>query len=252
MHWSAPAFGLGVYAVALVALAPATLIDARLQAASEGRLRLAEARGSLWSGAAWIEIRDAQGRAGVAKRLRWRVPPRSLLRGRLLAEVELDRDAKPFPVAISFSRIDIADAGVSVPAAVLGLGAPRLAALRLTGEMRVKVPRLSFERGQMQGDATLQWRAAGSALTPISPLGDYEVRFKAAGPAVHAALRTLEGPLQLDGKGTWSDGAPPSYLVTALVPAQHREQLAPLLGLIAVERGAGRFELSSSKMAFGP
>jgi general secretion pathway protein N len=175
-----------------------------------------------------------------------------LLRGRLLAEVELDRDAKPFPVAISFSRIDIADAGVSVPAAVLGLGAPRLAALRLTGEMRVKVPRLSFERGQMQGDATLQWRAAGSALAPISPLGDYEVRFKAAGPAVHAALRTLEGPLQLDGKGTWSDGAPPSYLVTALVPAQHREQLAPLLGLIAVERGAGRFELSSSKMAFGP
>ncbi|MEX2239373.1 MAG: type II secretion system protein N [Burkholderiales bacterium] len=249
-HWGAPAFGLAVYAAALVALAPATLIDARLQAASEGRLRLAEARGSLWSGAGWIEVRDAQGKAGVARRLTWRVLPVSLLRARLLAEVEFDRDAKPFPVAISFSRIDIADAGVSVPAAVLGLGVPRLAALRLTGEVRVKVPRLSFERGQMHGDATLQWRAAGSALTPISPLGDYEVRFKAAGPAVHAALRTLEGPLQLEGKGTWTNGAPPSFLVTARVPAQHREQLAPLLGLIAVERGAGRFELSSSNLAF--
>jgi hypothetical protein len=69
---------------------------------------------------------------------------------------------------------------------------------------------------------------------------------------VHAALRTLEGPLQLEGKGTWSNGAPPSFLVTAQVPAQHREQLAPLLGLIAVERGAGRFELSSSHAALGP
>jgi general secretion pathway protein N len=129
---------------------------------------------------------------------------------------------------------------------------PRIAPLRLTGDVLVDIPRLSVERGRMDGEATLKWRAAGSALTPISPLGDYEVRFKAVGPAVHAALRTLEGPLQLEGKGTWTNGAPPSFLVTAHVPAQHREQLAPLLGLIAVERGAGRFELSSSKMAFGP
>jgi type II secretion system (T2SS) protein F len=45
---------------------------ARLERASDGRLRLAEAQGSLWSGAGWIEIRDADGRAGVARRLAWR------------------------------------------------------------------------------------------------------------------------------------------------------------------------------------
>jgi len=252
MRWTAPALGLGAFAAALIAFAPATLVDARLERASGGRLRLAEAQGSLWSGAGWIEIRDAHGRAGVAKRLAWRVLPGSLLRARLVAEVELDQAARPFPVTISLSRIEIADAGISVPAAVLGLGMPRIAPLRLTGDVLVDIPRLSVGRGRMDGDATLKWRAAGSALAPIAPLGDYEVRFKAVGPAVHVALRTLEGPLQLDGKGTWSNGAPPSFLVTALVPAQHREQLAPLLGLIAVERGAGRFELSSSNAAFGP
>jgi general secretion pathway protein N len=252
MRWTAPALGLGAFAAALIAFAPATLVDARLERASDGRLRLAEAQGSLWSGAGWIEIRDADGRAGVAKRLAWRVLPGPLLRARLVAEVELDHAARPFPVTVSLSRIEIADAGISVPAAVLGLGMPRIAPLRLTGDVLVDIPHLSVERGRMDGDATLKWRAAGSALTPISPLGDYEVRFKAVGPAVHAALRTLEGPLQLEGKGTWSNGAPPSYLITARVPAQHREELAPLLGLIAVERGAGSFELSSSKMAFGP
>jgi len=252
MRWSAPATALGAFAAALIALAPATLIDARLERASGGRLRLAGAEGSVWSGAGWIEIRDAHGTAGVARRLKWRVLPTSLLLGRLMAEIELDQAARPFPVTISLSRVEIADAGVNLPAAALGLGMPRLAPLRLTGDLLVKVSRLSFERGGIDGDATLQWRAAGSALTPVSPLGDYEVQFKAAGPSVRAALRTLEGPLQLDGDGTWSNGGPPSYVVSARVPAQHQEQLAPLLRLIAVERGAGSFELSSSRTAFEP
>jgi general secretion pathway protein N len=250
------AFRLGGFAAAwiapLIVLAPATLIDARLERASDGRLRLAGAEGTLWSGSGWIEIRDAHGRAGVARRLAWRVLPESLLRGRLVAEVELDQAAKPFPVTISLSRIEIADAGINLPAAALGLGMPKLAPFRLTGDVRVNVPHLSLERGRIDGDATLQWRAAGSALTPISPFGDYEVHFKAVGAAVHAALRTLEGPLQLEGKGTWSNGAPPSYLAIARVPAQQQEQLSPLFRLIAVERGAGRFELSSNKTAFGP
>ena len=252
MRWRWLAFGLGAYAAALVVLVPATLIDVQLQRASHGRLRLAEAHGSLWSGAGWIEIRDAEGKAGVAKRLAWRVLPVSLLRARLVAEVGLDQAAKPFPVSISLSRMEIADAGIRVPAAVLGLGLPRLAPLRLSGEVLISVPRLSVERGRVDGEATLQWRAAGSALSPISPLGEFEVQIKAVGPAVHAALSTLNGPLQLEGKGTWSNGARPSFLVAARVPAQHQEQLAPLFRLIAVERGAGSFELSSSKTAFGP
>jgi general secretion pathway protein N len=234
---------LGAFSAALIGFAPATLIDARLEGTSNGRLRLAEARGSLWSGAGWIEMRDSEGRAGVARRIAWRMLPGSLLRGRLVAEVELDQARKPFPVTISLSRIDIADAGINVPAAALGLGMPRLAPFRLTGDVRVKIPHLSLERGRMHGDATLQWHAAGSALTPISPLGEYEVRLKAVGPAVHAVLSTLEGPLQLDGNGTWSNGAPPSVIVTARIPAQHQEQLSPLFRLIAVERGAGTFEL---------
>ena len=135
--------------------------------------------------------------------------------------------------------------GLGVYAAALGLGMPKLAPFRLTGEVRVDIPRLSLQRGRADGDATLRWRAAGSALTPVSPLGDYEVHFKAVGPAVHAELRTLAGPLQLDGKGTWANGAAPSFLATARVPPQHREQLAPLFRLIAVERGAGIFELQT-------
>lgn len=251
MRWTWLAFAVGAYGIALVVLVPATLIDAQLQSASHGRLRLAEAHGSLWSGAGWIEVRDAEGKAGIAQRLAWRVLPESLLRARLVAEIELDRAVKPFLVSVSPSRVEIANAGIRVPAAVLGLGLPRLAPLRLSGEVQIDIPRLSLERDRVDGAATLQWRAAGSALSPVSPLGEYEVQLKAVGPAVHAALSTLEGPLLFEGKGTWSNGARPNFLVTARVPASYQDQLAPLLRLIAIERGAGNFELSSNYSAFG-
>ena len=59
---------------------------------------------------------------------------------------------------------------------------------------------------------------------------------------MHASLRTLLGPLQLEGNGTWANGKP-AFIVTARVSAPHQERINPLLRLIAIERGEGIFEL---------
>lgn len=243
-------FAVAVFAAALVALAPATLLDAALQQAAAGRLRLAGAQGTLWKGTGWVEIRDAQGRGGIARRLAWRVRPASLVRARLAVDLELDEDGKPFPLVLSPGRIELARASAYVPAAALGLALPQLAALGLSGEVLVEVAGLALERGRMQGEATLKWRAAGSALVPVSPLGEYEVRVKAAGPGLQAVLSTLEGPLRLEGQGTWSQGAAPKYLAVARVSPPHDAALVPLLRLVAIEREPGRFELSSDRAAF--
>ena len=242
-RWQLIGFGLGAYALGLIATAPATLIDARLERASEGRLRLAEARGTLWSGTGQIEIRDANRRSGIAKNIAWRVLPAYLLRGKLQYEVALDHAIKHFPVTISLSRIEVADADINLPAAALGLGVPKLVPLGLTGDILLHVARLASGRSAIQGNATLQWYAAGSAYTPVSPLGDYELRFEGDGSAVRASLRTLQGPLQLDGQGSWTSGRNLVFQGTARIPPQHQQQLAPLLRLIAIERGEGSFEL---------
>ena len=237
------AIGLFVYTAAVISTAPATLIDASLYRASEGRLRLVEARGTLWSGSGQIEVRDSGGRSGIAKSLAWRFLPESLLRGRLVCEVELDQSGKRFPVMISLSRIEIANAEINLPAKVLGLGVPKLAPLGLTGDVLLRVASVSIKSKEMQGNATLQWLDAGSVLTPISPLGDYELRLDGEGATVHAYLRTIQGPLRLEGKGSWANGSRPVFLATANVPAQYQQQLGPLLRLIAVDRGEGSFEL---------
>ena len=241
--WAMLAIGLGAYAVVLFATAPATLVDAVLKHTSQGRLRLTEAQGTLWSGSGQIEVRDAGGRAGIARALDWRVVPESLLRAHLVCEVGLEHATRRFPVTITLSRIELANADIRLPAMVLGLGVPKLAPLGLTGEVLIHVANLSIARDTLEGNATLQWLAAGSTLTPVAPLGNYEVRFDGEGMTVHAYLRTIEGPLRLEGEGSWKLGNNPAFLARASVPAQHQQQLAPLLRLIAVERGKGNFEL---------
>jgi general secretion pathway protein N len=241
-RWRLIALGLAAYALGLVATAPATLIDARLAQASAGGLRLAEARGTLWSGTGQIEIRDANRNSGIAKSVAWHIRPAYLLLGTLRYDVALDH-AQHFPVAISLSRIEVTDADINLPAAALGLGAPKLAPLGLTGDMLLHIARLAFGRGSVQGNATLRWRDAGSAFTRISPLGDYELRLEGDGTAVRATLRTLQGPLQLDGQGSWASGRNPVFRGNARVPPAQQQQLAPLLRMIAVDRGEGRFDL---------
>jgi general secretion pathway protein N len=242
-RWRLLGLGLVAYALGLIATAPASLIDAGLQQATEGRLRLAEAQGTLWSGTGQIEMRDRMHRSGVAKSVTWRVRPAYLLRGQLRCEVGLDLAAKRFPVTISLARIEVADADINLPAAALGLAIPKLAPLGLAGDVLLHVARVSLERSAIQGNATLQWRGAGSAYTPVSPLGDYELRFEGDGAAVRASLRTLQGPLQLDGQGSWARGGNPAFLGTARIPPEHLQQLAPLMRMIAVDRGEGSFAL---------
>jgi general secretion pathway protein N len=242
-RWRLIGVGLAAYALVLFAMAPATLIDARLAQTSAGALRLAEARGTLWSGTGQIEIRDANRDNGIAKSITWRFRPAYLLRGKLRYEVALDHAVQRFPVTVSMSQIEVVNADINLPAAALGLGIPKLAPLGLTGDMLLHISRLAFARGSVQGNATLQWRGAGSAFTRVSPLGDYELRLEGDGTAVRAALQTLQGPLQLDGQGAWSSGHNPIFQGNARVPPQHQQQLAPLLRMIAVERGAGRFDL---------
>ena len=242
-RWRLLGFGVAAYALGLIATAPATLIDARLQQASDGGLRLAAASGTLWSGTGLIEIRDANRRAGIAKSIAWRIRPAYLLQGKLLYEITLDHAIQHFPLTISLSRIEVADADINLPAAALSLGVPKLAPLELTGDMLLHIARLAFGRGSVHGNATLQWRGAGSAFTRISPLGDYELRLESEGATVRASLRTLQGPLQLDGQGSWTRGANPAFLGTARIAPEQRQQLAPLMRMIALERGEGNFEL---------
>lgn len=236
------ALGLGIYVIGLLASAPATLIDAALQHGGDGRLRLAEARGTLWSGSGVLEIRSADGSLGIGKALAWRFLPDSILSGRLLCEMSLEQDGR-FAFAFTPARIELVNATLSLPAAALGLALPQLAPLGPGGAARLHVEHLTIERGGLRGRATLHWRDAVSALAPGVPLGDYAAHLETGSSGTRVALETLQGALRLDGAGAWKNGARPQFHATARVAPERYPQLAPLLRLIAVERHDGGFDL---------
>lgn len=236
------ATGLGLYALILLAAAPATLLDRGLRDASEGRVRLAEASGTVWSGAGRLQTRDPRGRAGLSEGVKWRLRGFNPLRAKLVFRVELASGLRAFPLSFSWSGLEVAGAEFQLPAVALGHLLPQLAPLGLRGEAHVQIPRLAFGTNSVHGGAALQWRGAGSALTPVSPLGDYEFRVEAAGTEGRSTLTTLRGPLQLDGRGSWRDGSRPLFLATARMPPLLKPQLAPFLRLVAVEQGDGSFE----------
>jgi len=243
-RWPLVASGFSIYIIALFVTAPATLIDILLKNISNSQVHLAEAQGTLWSGKGQIEILDASGHAALAKTVAWRFQAKELLRAHLVYEVNFNQDSyKPFPLTLAWSRIELENIEFNLPAEIVGLGLPKIAALGLTGDVFIHVLKLSINGNKKQGIARLQWRHAGSTLTPVSPLGDYELYIEEAGSATHSTLRTLQGPLQLDGKGSWGDGQASGFLATARIAPAFQQQLVPFLRLIAVEHEDGSFAL---------
>ena len=234
------------YVLTLIVLAPATLVDAGLLRASAGKLRLAQAHGTVWSGAGRIEIRDPSGQRGIGKDLAWKLKPWGLRHGRLDFDIAIDHARKHFPVRLSPRRIAVSDVDMSLPASVIGVAVPRIAALGPRGTLAVHITTLAATREDISLDAVVTWMNAASTLTPVAPLGNYELRVGGAAGSMNAALRTLSGPLQLEGGGSWGSNDALPFSVTARIDAQNRTQLAPLLRLISVERGNGEFVLQFS------
>jgi hypothetical protein len=155
----------------------------------------------------------------------------------------MEPGTKRFVVSLLPSRIELTDMDISVPAASLGTVLPKLAPFGLGGDLQAHIADLVIAGGAVRANATVEWRNAKSIHSPVSPLGNYELRFVNSGTAMTAVLRTIDGALQLDGSGTWANGATPAFKATARVAPLQRGQLEPLLGMIAVERGTGNYEL---------
>jgi len=237
------AAGSAFYAATLLAWAPATLVDAGIQDATHGRVRLTQGQGTIWAGNGTIEIRDSEGRKAIARQVRWRALPASLWQGRLVGEIQFDGASQVVPIAASWAGVSIGEAELSLPAETLAIAEPRLRPLRLSGDLRLHAKDWSLRQGEMRGALTMEWRDAGSAFSPVSPFGSYVLRLEGSGGTIQARLSTREGPLTLDGSGAWKSGSKPQLQATARIAGTLRDEFVPLLRLISVQRDEETFEL---------
>lgn len=242
-RWSWWAAGIAAYLAILVALAPASLLDVIAAQATGGRLRIAAASGSLWTGAGELQFFDAVKQQAVGKSVAWRISPWSLFGGRLACAMALDANPHSFELIVYPSRVELANADISVPAEVLAIADVRLAPFALAGDLEFRISRLTVGRSGADGNGIVLWRRAASAHSKVMPLGDYELTVTSSEGTAAFTLRTIQGALQLDGAGSWPRGAKPEFRASARAEPQYREQLEPFMRMIAVDRGGGIYEL---------
>ena len=207
--------------VAVIAFAPAAWLARGIAAATQQRLLLADARGTVWSGSAVPVLTggpDSRDASALAGRLEWTVAPRLFglelharqaccLNGTVVVIV------KPGFGRVSATLVPPSGWVGQWPAAwLVGLGTP-WNTLQLGGVLRLASPGLTVETAQgrwrVDGQAELALLGASSRLATVSPLGSY--RLTLTGDAANAGvsqlgLGTQDGALQLSGNGSWAAG----------------------------------------------
>jgi general secretion pathway protein N len=211
--------------IALVVFAPAHWLAQAVATATQQRVLLANAHGTVWSGDAVLILgagagsRDARALPG---RIRWTLRPTgTAVRLALQHDCCLNGEQVllvhpgfgQVQVSVQAGKADQGDWVGQWPAAwLVGLGTP-WNTLRPGGALRLTTQALSLRWAQgrfaMAGSAGLELRDFSSRLTTLPRLGSYRVTLSGdpaqAGTAL-VTLETLDGALRLSGTGSWSRG----------------------------------------------
>lgn len=236
--------------VTALVIAPAQWAADYVRSATNGRLELAEASGTIWNGSAIVVLASpaetGASRASLPERLSWQLSPWALLAGQVDL-VLMHPSALSQRLAINaplFGRtFTLSPTTLRLPASLLvGLGAP-WNTVRPGGILTVSWDRMRVEPGRWQGGINGEWQLASSALTPVSPMGHYRVQTNGIWPGTQLELLTISGPLELKGNGTINEGGRLRFTGRAQAMAGTdpgvKAQLTGLISLLGRRDGEG-------------
>lgn len=209
--------------------APAAWVGDWLQA--QGRLRLIDARGSVWNGSAMLGISDGRQVLLVPGRVSWKIGLAGIGTGRVSADVAHPALAAPLSMSVALRGIALKAGQAEFPAALLvALGAP-FNTVRPGGSLGIRWTDIELKGGALAGALQIDWRDAQSALSTVAPLGSYRMQVTGGGDITRVQLDTLRGPLRLQGSGTVKGGRV-SFKGTASSDPEMRSSLLGLIGLL--------------------
>jgi len=241
----------GIISIALTMLMffPATWLASMVEKQTAGRLTLGDAHGTLWRGSAFIGG-AASGSDPLTPllpgRFSWRLSPMVLL-GDVDAELEnADALSQPITVTGNWHQWKVSPGAILLPAERLAaLGAP-LNTIQPSGQMRLSWGLLQMtlqnKNFGVVGAMKLDMDDIGSRLSPVKPLGSYELAFDWHDAQASVTLKTIKGPMLLDGSGMFANGRL-QFSGTAQAEAGQEQKLANFLNLLGQRRQVGGKEV---------
>ena len=194
------AAGAVLLAIALLIIAPAALLDARINALSDGRLRIANATGTLWQGSGELVLMPA----GPRQPLFWRLEAWPLLRGEIRATITpAANGARSTTIAYGRDRLEVRDLDVSLPAQSVLLAAVPKTPLAVGGSLALHVERLVQLPEALEAQLSAEWRDGtipGSLVGAPIFFGDVRIALSGRGTAITGPLHNSGGDVEIDGQ----------------------------------------------------
>lgn len=234
--------------LAATVFAPASWADLAVDRASLGRVRLADASGTIWHGRGRIVIAEQvrpEGAGGayvvegfaLPGTVDWKLSALPLMLGIVDATVSVGPMAEPVSIGGHPAEVRIGAGSLDLPSVELSrLGSP-WNTIRPSAALSLRWEALTIRQGVLDGRASFELRDVASAMTPVRPLGTYRIDVTGTGREVSLGLQTLSGPLRLEGSGRWERRAGLRFTATASAEGTEQSRLQSLLALIGRREG---------------
>ena len=236
-------FGVFFYVLFLFIQMPASWFAWALNHYSSGRVQLDPIAGTLWHGKGRLVYQHPPSTSFEFGDMQWRINPLWLLVGSLQLNWQSQKPDTHIntTVRMSSGQLILLETNLVFPAQLSSSLIPAAKLLSPTGQVRLQTDRLAMDRNNgMSGGGDIQWQTAGSALSPVRPLGDYRLLISGAGNVADLKLSTLRGALELTGQGQWQIASGAIRFSGSATPRESISELEPLLKLMGENQGGGR------------
>ena len=236
-------------AAAVAVEAPATLVDRQLDALTGGRLRVADAAGTIWNGSGALILLPYNARVPV----QWHIDALPLLRSRLSGT--LGRDAtESSPATFDLSADDFAvnRLVIAFPAEAIlrATDAPALITAA-GGTVDVRVDAFAMRRGMFEGGFIARWQ--GASLPGPRPgvrvaLGDVRLDGVGSGGEIKGALSNVGGDIEITGTvnlaATGATRVEARLKPRAGLDAERSSAITTALSLLGAKDDSGAFRVA--------
>jgi len=220
-------------AVALVWLAPATLVATRLDHATAGAVTLANAEGTLWN------ARGSLVAGGIAVPAAWALDPWPLARGELRIHVAPfggePTGAPRGEITIGAQQTALRNIDLTVPAAWLAGVAGNRVPWRPAGNVTLTIPALEWSPPGSHGEARVVWRGAqiaGASEGASMDLGTVTTTITASGDRLSGPIANAGG--NVDIRGDIAARAGGDVAITATLTPRRADDAALARALAAI------------------
>jgi general secretion pathway protein N len=235
-------------AIALAAMAPAALLDARIAAQSGGRMRIANATGTVWNGSGELVLMPA----GTRRPLSWRLDAWPLLRGDVRGVVAGDAESRQeATIAYTRDRFELRGLDLSLPAeSLMRIATAARAPLGVGGNLVLHIDHLVQAPEALDAQLTMQWRDASvpapRAGARIS-LGDVRLDLNGRGVELSGAIANTGGDVEITGQVAVA-AAGASKLDATIRPRisdrERAEMIAAALSALGTADGRGGYRVN--------